>query len=129
MNRFFVAVLISLSLLPVALAASCMDNGVCEPAEVALGCADCSFGVTESVCVNDGACTYAEKSAGCDDCRTKQVPVVQEEEPSTGISDSTGLITLGAGALAVVVGFLFIVAVAVFTIYSMKRWDRRRIRL
>jgi hypothetical protein len=57
--------------------------------------------------------------------------VVQEEEQASdvGTSDATGLITLGAGALAVVVGFLFIVAVAVFTIFSMKRWDRRRIRL
>jgi hypothetical protein len=129
MRRFLAALVLSLFLVSVA-SAACVDNGVCSPDEVTLGCADCTFGVDDSVCVDDGACTYAEKQAGCDDCRAKRVLVEEtdeEDEPAT--VPMTGFVTMGASALAVLFGFFVIVAIAVAAMKLSQRQDRRRIRL
>ncbi len=129
MRRFLAVLVLSLFIVPVAVAA-CVDNGICSPDEVTFGCADCTFGVDDSVCVDDGACTYAEKAAGCDDCRAKRIlveDVEEEDEPAT--VPMTGFVTMGASALAVLFGFFVIVAIAVAAMKISKHQDRRRIRL
>ena len=138
MKRLFVLILLSTMLVAPVLA-QCIDNGICEPEEKALGCSDCSFG---NVCVNDGVCTSVEYAAGCADCSASHVAkctndnVCTAEERSLGnCADcqqkgiSTGLLLLvgGIGLIGFLVVFV-IVAIAI-AFFAMNRFGNRRIRL
>jgi len=138
MKHLFVLALLIITLIAPVLA-QCIDNGICEPEEKALGCSDCLFG---NVCVNDGTCTSAELAANCSDCSATHVAkctnnnICTAEERSLGncadcqqTGVSTGLLLLVGGIGIIGFMVIFVVTAIIIAFFAMRRFGNRRIRM